>query len=417
MNERKGADMKQAFLAARVFNGTSEDYRTNVALLVEDARIVALVPQDQVPAGYGMVDLGALTLFPGLIDCHVHLVWNGSADPNTLLLRESQEKTVVRALLHAFEELMHGVTTVRDVGGLYQVTLAVRDAVREQLFIGPRILAAGMPIQMTGGHARNLGLEVDGPYEARKGVRTMLRAGVDLIKLMASGGVYTEGEEPGSPQLTIEEMQAAVEEAHKAGRKVAAHAEGLQGILNALAARVDTIEHGNFLDEEAAQLMLAGGQILVPTLSPFYRMAQLGTEGGIPEYAARKARQVVSASFHAVELAKAHGIPIAAGTDDGSPMLPHGVLVYELELLVRAGLAPREALHAATMVAGQACGLADQVGTLEQGKSADFIGIRGDALHNISTLRDIDTVVAQGRIVKQHGTPLLQHGSIADVQL
>jgi len=250
-----------------------------------------------------------------------------------------------------------------------------------------------------------------------KGVRTMLRAGVDLIKLMATGGVYTEGEEPGSPQLTVEEMRAAVEEAHKAGRKVAAHAEGLQGILNALEAGVDTIEHGNFLDEGAVQRMVAGGQILVPTISPFYRMAQLGTEGGIPEYAARKAKQVVAGSFHAVELAKAGGVPIAAGTDDGSPKLPHGVLVYELELLVRAGLSPGEALSSATRVAAQACGLANQVGTLEAGKSADFIGIWGDPLHDISTLRNIDTVVIGGRLVKHHGTPLIQHGSISEVRL
>ena len=250
-----------------------------------------------------------------------------------------------------------------------------------------------------------------------KGVRTMLRAGVDLIKLMATGGVYTEGEEPGSPQLTVEEMRAAVEEAHKAGRKVAAHAEGLQGILNALEAGVDTIEHGNFLDEGAVQRMVAGGQILVPTISPFYRMAQLGTEGGIPEYAARKARHVVAGSFHAVELAKAGGVPIAAGTDDGSPKLPHGVLVYELELLVRAGLSPGEALSSATTVAAQACGLANQVGTLEPGKSADFIGIWGDPLNDISTLRNIDTVVIGGRLVKHHGTPLLQHGSISEVRL
>ena len=312
---------------------------------------------------------------------------------------------------------MHGVTTVRDVGGLYKVILAVRDTIHEGIFPGPRILAAGMPIQMTGGHARNLGLEVDGPHEARKGVRTMLRAGVDLIKLMATGGVYTEGEEPGSPQLTVEEMQAAVEEAHKAGRKVAAHAEGLQGILNALEAGVDTIEHGNFLNEEAAQRMVTGGQILVPTLSPFYRMAQLGTEGGIPEYAVRKARQVVSASFHAVELAKTHGIPIASGTDDGSPKLPHGVLVYELELLVRAGLSPVEALHAATTIAAKACGLFDQIGTLESGKSADFIGVTGDPLQDISALRNVDTVVIQGTLVKRNNTPLLQQSTIAEVHL
>src|SRR6266699_1627932 len=408
--------MKQAFLTSRIFDGTAGNYRSDIAILTEGQQIVALVPRSEVPSEHQTLDMGTLTLLPGLIDCHVHLVWNGSHDPKVIMLRESAEKTAIRALLHAFEELMHGVTTVRDVGGPYKVTLAVGEANREGLFHGPRILAAGLAIEMTGGHARDLGLEVDGPHEARKGVRTMLRAGVDLIKLMATGGVYTEGEEPGSPQLTIEEMSAAVEEAHKAGRKVAAHAEGLQGILNALEAGVDTIEHGNFLDEEAAQRMLAGGQVLVPTLSPFYRRAQLGTEGGIPEYAARKARQVVAASFHAVELARAGGIPIAAGTDDGSPRLPHGVLVYELELLVRAGLAPREALYAATTVAAQACGLVDQVGTLEQGRSADFIGIMGDPLQDISTLRDIDTVVMQGRLVKRHGIPLLQHGSISDVQ-
>lgn len=408
--------MKQAFLTSKLFDGTIANYRDNTALLIEEQQIIGLVPHSEVPSEYEKLDLGSLTILPGLIDCHVHLVWNGSHDPNAIMQRESDEKTAVRALVHAFEELMHGIITVRDVGGLYKVVLAVRDAIREGVFTGPRILAAGMPIQMTGGHARNLGLEVDGPYEARKGVRTMLRAGVDLIKLMATGGVYTEGEEPGSPQLTVEEMQAAVEEAHKAGRKVAAHAEGLQGILNAVEAGVDTIEHGNFLDEEAAQRMIAGGQILVPTLSPFYRMAQLGTEGGIPEYAARKAKQVVSASFHAVELAQAFGIPIAAGTDDGSPMLPHGVLVYELELLVRAGLSPQQALNAATTIAAQACGLADQVGTLEPGKSADFIGVSGDPLADISSLRNIDTVVIEGRLVKRNGTPLLGYGSISEVR-
>ena len=409
--------MKQAFLASRIFDGTAGNYRSDIAILTEGQQIVALVPRSEVPSEYQTLDMGTLTLLPGLIDCHVHLVWNGSHDPKVIMLRESAEKTAIRALLHAFEELMHGVTTVRDVGGPYKATLAVRDAIREGLFIGPRILAAGLAIEMTGGHARDLGLEVDGPHEARKGVRTMLRAGVDLIKLMATGGVYTEGEEPGSPQLTVEEMSAAVEEAHKAGRKVAAHAEGLQGILNAIDAGVDTIEHGNFLDEEAAQRMVAGGQVLVPTLSPFYRMTQLGTAGGIPEYAARKAKQVVSGSFHAIDLAKKYGIPIATGTDDGSPRLPHGVLVYELELLVHAGLSPLEALNSATVVAAKACGLSDQVGTLEPGKSADFVGVSGDPLHDISALRNIDTVVIQGTLAKRNGTPLIQHDSISEVRL
>jgi len=180
---------------------------------------------------------------------------------------------------------------------------------------------------------------------------------------------------------------------------------------------VDTIEHGNFLDEEAAQRMVAGGQVLVPTLSPFYRMTQLGTAGGVPEYAARKAKQVVSGSFHAIDLAKKYSIPIATGTDDGSPRLPHGVLVYELELLVHAGLSPLEALNSATVVAAKACGLSDQVGTLEPGKSADFVGVSGDPLHDISALRNIDTVVIQGALAKRNGTPLIQHDSISEVRL
>lgn len=410
-------DLKHAFLPSRIFDGVTGTYRPETAVLVEGQQIVDLVPRAQVPSEYTHIDLESLTVLPGLIDCHVHLVWNGSSDPHALQRRESDEKTAVRALVHAFQELMQGVTTVRDVGGLHKVTLAVRDAVREQVWIGPRILVAGRPIQMTGGHARDLGLEVDGPHEARKGVRTMLHAGVDLIKLMATGGVYTEGEEPGSPQLTVEEMSAAVEEAHKAGRKVAAHAEGLQGILNALDAGVDTIEHGNFLDDEAARRMVAGGQILVPTLSPFYRMAHLGTEGGIPAYAVRKARQVVSASFHAVELARAAGIPLAAGTDDGSPRLPHGVLVYELELLVKAGLSTIEALHAATTVAARACGLAEQIGTLEAGKAADFIGVVGDPLSDIGALREVDAVVIQGRLVKRGGSACIPLHSITEVRL
>ncbi|HLZ57267.1 MAG TPA: amidohydrolase family protein, partial [Ktedonosporobacter sp.] len=269
----------------------------------------------------------------------------------------------------------------------------------------------------TGGHARNLGLEVDGPHEARKGVRTMMRAGVDLIKVMATGGVYTEGEEPGSPQLTVEELQAIVEEAHKAKRKVAAHAEGLQGILNAIAVGVDTIEHGNFLNTEGAQQMAEKGIFLVPTLSPFYRMAQLGVEAGIPDYAVRKARQVVAASFHAVKLARQYGVHIAAGTDDGSPCLPHGVLVYELELLVQAGLTPLQALQAATNEAALACGLSEQVGTLESNKSADFIAVSGDPLETISALREVDTVIMQGHMIKRGGSPLLHHSSIADIRL
>ncbi|MHB1627340.1 MAG: metal-dependent hydrolase family protein [Bacilli bacterium] len=403
----------EAFVARRLFDGKVQEYRLDVAVLVENGIILSVVPKKEVPARCNVVDLGDLTITPGLIDCHVHLVWNGCHDPNFVMVHETPEKTAVRAAEHARVTLLHGITTVRDCGGPHLVVLAVRDAVREHIILGSRVLAAGSPIVMTGGHVHNLGLEVDGADGARKGVRLMLKAGVDLIKVMATGGVYTEGEEPGSPQLTVAELSAAVEEAHKAGRKVAAHAEGLEGILNALEARVDTIEHGNLMTEEVARRMAEQGTFIVPTMAPFYLMSYFGEENQVPDYAIRKAKEVIQGSYNVIRWAKDFGVPIAAGTDDGSPLLPHGALVYELELMVHAGLTPFEALRSATSDAARCCGLEAITGALEAGKMADFIGVTGNPLEDITSFREVDTVVIGGVIAKRHGAGIVSENDIS----
>src|SRR5690625_1270935 len=244
--------MLKAYVVKKLFDGLDSNYKNDMAILVENEIIQDVVEKGNIPPKYDVIDLGDLYIMPGMIDCHVHLVWNGSSDPNNIMVNELNEKTSVRVAEHARQSLLNGVTTLRDVGGDYKSVLSVRDLIEEKVIRGARIIASGNPIIMTGGHVHEFGFEVDGPHEARKGTRTMMKRGVDLIKVMASGGCYGKWESPDSPQLTVEELTAIVEEAHYTGRKVAAHAEGLQSIINVVQAGVDTIEHGNMMTPELA---------------------------------------------------------------------------------------------------------------------------------------------------------------------
>jgi imidazolonepropionase-like amidohydrolase len=388
--------VRTTYRAARVFDGVSEHATEDGAVLVEDGRIASVGSVADLPAGVGITDLGDATILPGLIDAHVHLVWSASAEPHEVVERESRALTALRCANNAALHLRAGVTTVRDLGATDGLSIDVARAVGLGVLRGPRVIAAGRAIAMTGGHGWFLGREADGAEAVRHAVRSELKAGATCIKLMASGGVYGHAEEPGSPQLTVEELRVAVEEAHKAGRRVAAHAYSIEAIGNALDAGVDSIEHGSFIDRDTAGRMRESGTYLVPTMSVYRAMSERGPELGAPEYIRRKTAEVLEASREAFRLALEAGVPVAAGTDCGAPGHPHGTLPEELMLMVESGASPIQALRFGTSAAADLLGLGDEVGSLEPGKRADLLAVDGDPTSEILALRDVRLVLRDG---------------------
>jgi len=372
-------------------------------VVVEGPRIVKVSRGAAAPRGARRISLRGRTLLPGLIDCHVHLCLDASPDPMTALLAEPPARTTLKAARFARLTLLAGVTTVRDMGGPGGIDLSLRDAVAAGLVQGPRILASGRVVCMTGGHGWPFGRQADGPDEVRKAVREQLRAGVDLVKLMATGGVMTPGVEPGSAQLSQEEMRAGVEEAHKAGRRTAAHAQGGQGVLNALRAGIDSIEHGVFLSQEAVELMLGRDVPLIPTLS-VYNLEEQGPAAGIPDFALEKTGRVKPAHLKSLALARQAGVTIALGTDAGIPFNRHGGNLGELKRLVEmGGLSAGEALRAGTLTAARVLGLDRDLGSVEAGKLADLVVVEGNPLDEIGRLgraEAIAVVMKEGEIFK-----------------
>ena len=345
-----------------------------------------------------MVDLGDATVMPGLIDAHVHLVWSAGREPHVLVDQESRYLTVLRCAENCGMHLRAGVTTVRDAGSTDAIAVAVARAIELGVMPGPRVLAAGRVVAMTGGHANVLGREADGVDGVRNAVRSEMKGGAHLIKLMASGGIYGHGEEVGSPQYTVDEMRVGVEEAHKAGRKVAAHAYSPQAIANALEAGVDSIEHASFLDQECAARMRDTGTYMVPTLSTYEAMYASGQKLDLPHYIVRKTTDVMLASRAAFGLALKTGVRLAAGTDAGAPGHPHGSLPEELRLMVECGATPLDAISFGTAGGAELLGLAAETGTLEPGKRADILAVRGDPLNDIRALRNVLLVLRDGAV-------------------
>src|SRR5437879_8020379 len=263
------------YRAMRLFDGLGGPVRNDMAVLIDGDRIRLVVPTAQVPTDTQLEDLGDVTILPGLVDAHVHMIWDGSQpQPEKLRARETLPKAAMRAARHAADALSCGTTTVRDCGSPGGVTFALREAIEEGIVRGPRMVCSGAMIVMTGGHCHTLGVEVDGPVEARRAARQQLKEGAEFVKLLATGGVYgPRHDKPWSPQLTVEEMRAAADEASKAGRVTAIHAEGEQGTANAIEAGADTIEHCNQLTPELAELMARRGIYMVPTLTWFFTVA------------------------------------------------------------------------------------------------------------------------------------------------
>ncbi len=375
------------------------------ALIIDGNKVEAVIPVTELPdeTDAQVINASGCTVLPGLIDCHVHITSSGDADSSgDRLLPDTS--LALRAAKNARILLEHGITTVRNMGSRNQIDIQVKQAIENGYIVGPRLITSGMCICMTGGHGWMGGREVDGVDEARKGAREQLRAGAEVIKIMATGGVMTPGVEPGSAQLTVEEMRAAVEEAHKAGRKTATHAQGTTGIKNAILAGLDSIEHGIFLDDEAIQMMLDRNVALVPTLVAPHHIVKGGVEAGIPAYAVAKAEYVYASHSESFKKALKAGVTIAFGTDCGTPLNRPGRNALELQLMVEAGMTPLQALTAATSTAAQVCDRPN-VGTLASGQLADVVVVRGDVFADVTLLQNkanISYVIKDGEIVVSH---------------
>jgi imidazolonepropionase-like amidohydrolase len=365
-------------------------------LAIDEPFITYIGPIIRLPLSKGdtVFDLSGKTALPGLIDAHVHLCLDGSPDPITTLIKESIPMTTIKMAQHAQSTLEAGVTTIRDMGGREYIDLAIRDSIESGLLNGPRMICSGKIVCMTGGHGWQFGREANGQDGVREAVREQLKAGANLIKMIATGGVMTKGVDPGATQFTIEELIAGVEEARKAGRRTATHAQGTEGIKNSLRAGIDSIEHGFFLDDEAIELFLEKKAYLVPTLNAPYQIIKGGIKGGVPRFAVEKSKSVMESHFQSVLRAYKAKIPIAMGTDAGTPFNRHGENLKEIELLVKAGLSPMEAIVATTKTASEVLGLEKKIGTLEKGKLADLTIFDGNPLEDITLLQKKNKLLA-----------------------
>ncbi|MEW6399099.1 MAG: amidohydrolase family protein [Bacillota bacterium] len=385
--------------AGSLIDGSGADPVSPAVVVIRDGRVVAAGRPDEVeyPPDSLVYDAGGRTVMPGLIDSHVHITGSGEASWMETV-KYTIPYTTLRAAVNARATLEAGITAIRDAGAGWGIDVGLKRAINEGRIPGPRMVVSGPGLSITGGHgdpangwppevvfrAREMSV-VDSPDQARRAARTHLRDGADCIKLLATGGVLSEGDLPTSRGLTIEEMRAAIEEAHNLGKKTLAHAQGSTGIRNAILAGIDSIEHGCYLTEEIIEMMLARGVFLVPTLSAVHHIVERGAEAGIPPYAVEKARRMQEDHFRSFRMALEAGVRIAMGTDAATPFNYHGDNALELELMVKAGMTPVQAIVAATARGAELLGL--ETGVLAPGRLADLLVVDGNPLEEISCLQ------------------------------
>lgn len=393
--------MKTIIRHGRVWTGVTGEPVSKKSILINQGIIEGLYEaghEPQLPPNVEEISAEGKTIIPGLINLHTHITLDGqSPDPTGTASRDGPFITLIKAVNSAREYFQSGITTIRDLGAAGGIDFALKKAITEGLVMGPRMLVSGNPLRMMGGHG-SFAIEVNGADSARNAARLQLENGADVVKLMATGGVMTPGSDIGSPELTIDEMKAAVEEANKAGKISSAHAHGVEGIKNAILAGVTTVEHGTFLDEEAAQMMMQHGTCLVSTLSCGHLIfGEEGINAGISEHIRERGKHVAQKQLESIRLAHEMGVKIGLGNDSGMPLSPHGSILEEIRLLIQAGLSMDEALGTATRVAAEIIRLQDKIGTIEAGKLADIIAIDGDPLSDYQSLANVAWVMKEGQ--------------------
>jgi imidazolonepropionase-like amidohydrolase len=403
--------------AGKLIDGVAKTPRANVTIMIHDDRIVSVSDGFKTPAGAEVIDLSHSTVLPGLIDCHVHVTdqFDGG-NPVAEAVTRTRFDQAVRSTVYARNTLLGGFTSVRDVGADTQVVVALKKAIAAGIVEGPRMWVSGAPLGPTGGHndqANGFDPElsrvtwkdniVNSPQDARRIVRELHQQGVDLIKIMPSGGVLSIGDNPKLQLMADDEIAEVVRTAHSLGMKVAAHAHGTAAINAAVRLGVDSIEHGTYADKESYKLMKEHGTYFVPTLligHAVYDIAVTHPEQLNPS-SAQKAIETVPVMMGNLRNAYHAGVKIAFGTDQG--LVPHGQNAREFPLMVKAGMSPMDAIIAATGSAADLIGDPADIGSVRPGRYADLVAVDGDPLADVSILEHVAFVMKGGVVYKAGG--------------
>ena len=401
--------------AGALFDSVSGRVLEEQSIHVADGKIVSVAAgYEEVADGGQLIDLSDSTVIPGLMDMHVHLDMELTPDIYTEKYTLNPVDLAYRSTVYARRTLLAGFTTVRNIGDTDNITISLRNAIEQGYVEGPRIFSAGKGISVTGGHMDPtsgnsyalmgdpgpLDGVINGPYEARKAVRQRYKDGADVIKVAATGGMLSTTKSGLAPHVAMDELEAIVETAGDYGMVVAAHAHGAEGIKRAVRAGVNSIEHGTELDNEGISLMKQHGAYLVPTMmAPDFAVQKAKVEGYFPEIIMAKVRGFEQSVPAMVNKAYTSGVNIAYGTDSG--VTPHGENGKEFALLVGAGMKPEHALQSATINTARVLRIEDEAGSIETGKRADIVAVKGDPLADISLMQNVSFVMKQGKIHKQ----------------
>ena len=399
----------KVILAGRLIDGTEQPSQLNVALLVEEDKIVEIVPQDQLkelPEDCERIDLKEYTVLPGLIDGHLHLSFSCTFNPLVELFQEEDEVIALRILKNAEEALKAGITTVRDCAAKGNSIMKVRDAIKKGWFEASEIICCGMPITTTGGHLHFMGQECDTQDEVRKAIRLAHKQEADFIKVMVSGGNMTHGSNSRMNQYDLEMLKLIVDESHQLGKKVSAHVHTVEGIRNCVEAGVDTLEHCSYLtesgmeyDADLAEKIREKGLFVCPAMGKAYT---LPPEQGapLPEKIAMWA-EFTGGRFETTRRMYQQGVKIFAGTDGGCKLTKPGDYYETLKTLhEKVGMTKEDVIRSATTVAAGALGIEDRVGSLRRGMQADIIAVEGNPQETLESLGKIAFVMKKGSVVK-----------------
>ena len=405
--------MKLLLKADRLIDGTGADPVPNAAVLIEDGRIAQIAAADAIPLApddaVDVIEVSGGSIMPGFIEMHSHIHCSAELDAYTHITTESDEVFLMRAVGAVRSALASGVTTMRDLGARNQVAFPIKQAIDDGIIPGPRLIVAGTPITTTGGHCNSFGTEADTTADVVRAVRQQFKLGAGYIKIMATGGGFTPGTNVRAPQYSAETLKAAVQDAERLGLRVAAHCHASAGVRNCVEAGVHNLIHCSWLAEDPQQMydydpadadMIAEKGIWVDPTLALNRLNRLrGKQTGGSAMSDPQRR------FEILRDMWDRGVKFVTGMDSGMTNARFGDFAYIPQVMVEEmWITPMEAIICATQTSAECLGIADETGTLEAGKSADVVIVEGDPSADITALHNVNTIVAQGRVVKRAGT-------------